>query len=104
MKGADVVNRFAVKNSFAEQILLGVGNGLAIRIGAGGIGENAREARGGGAGQGDADARLNDAEPRCGACVCGIELPPDSADARWSRPCRRAVPGGNCVSASSVMT
>ena len=41
-----VVDRLAVKDGFSEQILLGVGNGLAVRIGARGVGEDAREPRG----------------------------------------------------------
>ena len=48
---AHVVDGFAVEDGFTEEVLLGVGDGLAIGIGAGGIGEDAREVGGGGAGQ-----------------------------------------------------
>ena len=40
-----VVNRLAVENRFSEQILLRVGNGLAVGIGSAGVGEHARESR-----------------------------------------------------------
>ncbi len=69
-----VVNRLAVKDRFAEQILLRVGNGLAVGIGSGGVGENAREARRRGAGQSDADARLNDGEAALARARHGIDL------------------------------
>ena len=59
-KRVHVVNRFAVKHRLAEQVLLRVRYGLAIRVGARGVGEHAREACRRRARQRDADARLND--------------------------------------------
>ena len=56
----DLVNGLAMKDGVTEQVLLGVGNGLAIRVSAGCIGEDAGEPRGGCVGQGNADPRLND--------------------------------------------
>src|SRR5262249_20481516 len=55
----DVVNSLAVKYSLAEQILVNVGDGPAVRIDAGAIGEDPRKTGGSGAGQCDADARLD---------------------------------------------
>ena len=59
MESAHVIDGFAVEDAFEEEILLSIGDGARIGIGAAGIGEDSGEARGRGAGQSDADARLN---------------------------------------------
>ena len=43
MKGPDIIDRLAMKDSVEKEILLGVGNGLAVGVGAGGVGEDARD-------------------------------------------------------------
>ena len=70
---ADIVDGFAVEDGFAEEVLLGVGDGLAIGVGSGGVGEDAREVGGCRAGQRDADARLDDGEAAGANARDGIE-------------------------------
>ena len=48
-KCPDIVNRLAMKSSFAKQVLMRVGDRFAVRIGARGVGENACKPGGGGA-------------------------------------------------------
>ena len=103
MKRAHIVDRFAVENRFEKQILLRVGYGLRVRIGAGVVGENAREPGGRGARQGDADARLDDRVTPLAGPVAGSISTLFSGCAMVSI-IRRAASAGNCVSASSVMT
>src|SRR5207302_11503445 len=69
MKCPDVIDRLAVKNRFSEEILLSVADGLAVWIGALGIGKYPGESGGVGVGQSDVDARLYDREAaRTDAC------------------------------------
>ena len=62
VKGFNVIDRLAVKKPFSKQILLRIGNGLAVRIGPGSVGENAGKAARRRARKANADARLNDGE------------------------------------------
>ena len=61
LKGPDVVDGFAVKDALAGEVLVDIAHRMAIRIGAMGVGKDARKPGGGSVGQRDADARLNDA-------------------------------------------
>src|ERR1700761_7669948 len=60
MKRAHIVDRFAVKNAFEEQILLRVGHHAVVGVGAARVGEDTREMRGGGPRQSNAYPGLND--------------------------------------------
>ncbi len=68
-----IVDRLAMKDAFAEQVLLHVGYGAAIRIGAGGIGHDLREPRGRGAGQRYAHTRLDDGVTALARAGIGIQ-------------------------------
>ena len=60
MKGANIVNGLAMVDGFAEQVLIDVGNGLAIRVRPARVGEQPRETRGRRRWQRDTHAGLND--------------------------------------------
>jgi hypothetical protein len=62
LERVQVVNRLAVEHPFAKEILLGIGNGVAIWIGPAGIGKNPGKAGGRSAWERDTDTRLNDGE------------------------------------------
>ena len=62
VKGSDVVDRLAMIDRVLEQILLRVGDRLAIRIGSRRIRKHSREQSEGSIRQGDAHPRLNDGE------------------------------------------
>ena len=81
----DVVDGFAVKDGFAEQFLLRVGNRLSVRIGPGGVRKDARKSAGGGARKADADARLNDR----------VAAPPDLGHRIEHRQVQRMSDGRN---------
>ncbi len=70
----NVVNRFAMKDGFAEQVLLRVGNRPAVGIGSRGVRKHPRESGGGRARQRDAHAWLNDAEPATSNSLDGIDF------------------------------
>src|SRR5262245_51708954 len=59
VEGLDVVNALAVIDRFAEDILVKIGNRLAIRIHAARIGEQPCKTRRRSGGQSDTDARLD---------------------------------------------
>ena len=62
VKCLNVIDCLAMKKPFSKQILLRIGNRLAVRIGSGSVGENAGKAARRRTRKSDADARLNDGE------------------------------------------
>src|SRR5207248_4279613 len=60
VESVDIVDGLAMKDRFLKEVLLGVRNGAAVRIGAACTRKDTREPGGGGAGQRDADAWLDD--------------------------------------------
>ena len=75
-EGVHVVEPLAREAALAEEVLVRVGDGGRVRVHAGVPGEDPREARAGGAGRGDADARLQDAVALGDAAGARIEHGP----------------------------
>src|ERR1700683_240967 len=61
----ELINPFAGKNTFAEQILICVRDGACVNIEPALAGENRSQARARSGSNSDANARLQDAEPTC---------------------------------------
>ena len=60
VEGANIVNCLAMIDGFAEEVLIDVGNGLTIGVGTARVGEQSREASGGGGRERDTYTGLND--------------------------------------------
>ena len=80
-EGIDVVESLTGEDAFAEEVLVGVGDGRRVGIDPGMPGIQPRKQRAGGAHESDADARLQDAVAFGDTASLGIE--------------RRAVEGMN---------
>ena len=59
MKGVQIVNGLPVKHALAKQVLISVGDGLAVWVGSAGIREDARVPGRGRTRKSDAHARLD---------------------------------------------
>ena len=92
-----------MKMPFAEEVLVGVGDGGGVGIDAGVAGVEAGEERAGGAGHGDADARLQDAVALGHAARARVEVRAGSSGWAMMPISFLAASRGRRVSESSVM-
>src|SRR5450830_628117 len=103
VEGGDFVDPLADIDSFAEEILIDVGNGAAVDVDCRISGVEPSEERAGSAFWGDLDPRLHDRVASADSTRCLIEVALLRGCA--SVPTRRLTdPGGSVVSASAVTT